>query len=77
MNETAKKIIKIIIEKTGHEHDEIDESSYFEDDLNIGEMELMEILTEIEEKFQVEVVQEKDSIETIGDLIDLVLEQLE
>ncbi|OGC68706.1 hypothetical protein A2415_02010 [candidate division WWE3 bacterium RIFOXYC1_FULL_39_7] len=77
MSESSRKIFKIIAERTGHEHEELNESSYFEDDLNIGEMELMEILTEIEEKLQVDVISEKDNIETVGDLIDLVDEQLE
>ncbi len=72
-----RKIKKAIAEKTGHEPGEISENLYFEDDLNIGEMELMEILAELEDEFQIELLQEKDNIETVQDLVDLVAEQLD
>lgn len=73
----VKKIKRIIAEKTGHEIDEIDEGMYFEDDLNLGEMELVDILSEIEDIFHVELLDRKDEIETVGDLIDMVYEQVE
>lgn len=76
-NEYLKKIKKIIAEKGGVEPDEIHESSYFEDDLNIGEIELVEILTELEDEFNVELIAEKGKLETVQDLIDLLMEHLE
>jgi acyl carrier protein len=77
MNEYLKKIKKVIVEKSGADADEITETSYFQDDLNISEMELVEILSELEEEYHVNLIDEKDSIETVQDLIDLLVEQLE
>jgi acyl carrier protein len=71
------KIKKIISEKTGLDVSEITEESYFEEDLNISEMELMEILSEVEEVLHVDLSEEKDEIETVGDLIDILIEKLE
>jgi acyl carrier protein len=72
-----KEIKKMIEEKTGIETSEITADLFFEDDLNLGDMELLEILNELEEKFQVELVDEKDSIETVQDLVDLLSEKIE
>jgi acyl carrier protein len=72
-----KKIKKVIAEKSGQDISEIHEGSFFEDDLNIGEMELMEILTELEDQLHIELLDEKDNIETVQDLIDLVTEQVD
>lgn len=75
--EYLKKIKKVLVEKTGIEADDVLESSYFQDDLNISDMELVEILSELEEEYQIELLGEKDNIETVQDLIDLLIEHLE
>jgi acyl carrier protein len=76
-NEYFKKIKKLISDKAGVDIDEIHEASYFEDDLNIGEIELVEILTELEDIYDVELVADKEDLETVQDLIDLLVEHLE
>jgi acyl carrier protein len=75
--EYFREIKKIIEEKTGLEPSEITAESYFEDDLNVGEMELIEILNELEEKYHTELVDEKDNILTVQDLVDLLSEKIE
>jgi len=75
--EYFKDIKKIIEEKTGLEPSEITADSFFEDDLNLGEMELIEILNELEEKYHTDLMEEKDNIETVQDLVDLLSEQIE
>lgn len=75
--EYFREIKKIIEEKTGLEPSEITAESYFEDDLNVGEMELIEILNELEEKYHTELVDEKDNIQTVQDLVDLLSEKIE
>ncbi len=77
MEENIKKIKKLIADKAGLEISDIDVTDYFEDDLNIGEMELLEILEELEEAFHVELMESKDEIETVEDLIDLIAEQVD
>ena len=78
MEEYFKRIQQIICEKTGLEFDEVKPDSYFEDDLNMGPMELVDLLTDLEEIYQVEeLILEKDNLETIQDVIDLLIEKVE
>ena len=72
-----KKTKQIIAEKAGLEIEEVEESLYFEDDLNLSKLELIEILAELEEVFQIELMEEKDNMETVQDLLDFVGEQVE
>ena len=78
MDSYINRIIAIIIDKTGVEPEEINESSYFEDDLNVGEIELMDILGAVEEEYKVEFdEEEKEKIESIVDVAELVVEKIE
>ncbi len=77
MSDYLGKIKKVITEKTGLESSEIGPESYIEDDLNIGDMELLEILEELEETFHVELIEKSDSFETIQDLIDILEEKIQ
>ena len=77
MSDYLGKIKKVIAEKTGLESSEISSESYIGDDLNIGDMELLEILEELEETFHVELIERSDSFETIQDIIDLLEEKIQ
>ncbi|MFH1899040.1 MAG: acyl carrier protein [Patescibacteria group bacterium] len=77
MTDYFSKIKKIISERTGLEPSEISEDAYFEDDLNIGEMELIEILSEIEESFHVNLVDDINNFATVQDVIDALEEHIE
>lgn len=78
MDKFLQKVITTIIEKTGVEPGEITESSYFEDDLNISEIELMEIIGTLEEEYQIELEdEEKENIESVMDLVELIVEKAE
>lgn len=73
----VKKIKTLIADKAGLEISEVTPDQYFEDDLNLGEMEVRDILEELEEALDIELIEEKDNIETVNDLIELVREQVE
>lgn len=77
MTDYFSKIKKLLAEKTGLEPSEISEDSYFEDDLNIGEMELIEILSELEESLHVNLVEDIDNFATVQDVIDALEEHIE
>jgi len=77
MTNYLNKVKKIIEDKTGLDPSEISLESYFEEDLNISAMELLEILEEIEELFNLDLTSEKENIETVGDLIELLEEHLD
>lgn len=73
INKTKEIISKI----AGIEIDDIKDESFFEDDLNIGELELSEIYGEIEEALEVNLSEERANFETYGDLVATLNEKLE
>jgi acyl carrier protein len=78
MNEYIKRIIAIIIEKTGIDPEDITESSYFEEDLNIDELELMDIIAIIEEEYDIIFEpEEKERITSVMDIVEFVVEKIE
>lgn len=77
MAEYLGKIRKVIAEKTGLETSEITPESFIEDDLNIGDMELIEILEELEEIYHVEMIESSGDFETIQDMIDMLEENIQ
>ena len=77
MIDFEKKAKRLISEKTGVDVEEITDDSFFEDDLNVGELELIEILEELEELFDIELTDKKNDIETFGDLTELIADRIE
>ncbi len=67
------KILELISDQFNIPMEDIDEDTSFVDDLNADSIQLMELIMNIEEEFDVEV-EEDDiiSIETIGDVIDYI-----
>ncbi len=77
MGDYVKKVKQIISVKAGVDISEISNEEYFEEDLNIGELELIEILSEIEDALQVNLMDKKNDIECVQDLVDILAEKLE
>lgn len=77
MSDYYPKVKKIIADKTGLETSEITAESYFEDDLNVGEMELIEILEELEETFHVDLIEDSNSFITVQDVVDALEEHIQ
>lgn len=72
-----EKIKQIIAHKAGVEPKEIYDEMFFGDDLNLGDLELTEILEELEDQLKVEIVAEQAAIESVKDLLELLEEKLE
>jgi len=77
MTEYLEKIRNLISNKCGVDKSEITPNSFFEDDLNIGEIELLEILEDLEETFKVELITEKENIKSVSDLLTVLADKLE
>lgn len=78
MDDYLYKIIEIIVEKTGVDPEDVTKESYLEDDLNIGEMELLEIIALLEEEYAIEFEEEeKENISSVMDLVEIVVEKVE
>jgi acyl carrier protein len=69
------KIYKSISLHTGIDPTEISPDDDFEDDLNISDMELAEIISQIEDDFGVEIeIEDAKKVRTVADLAILVEE---
>ena len=77
MENYLQQIKQIISHKTGTDVQEIGEDTYLEEDLNIGEIELLEIITDIEDALDIEVTADTEDIKTVGDLASHVADKLE
>lgn len=77
MSDYIKKVKQIISNKAGVDINEVSNEEYFEEDLNIGELELIEILSEIEDVLKVNLMDKKNDIECVQDLVDILAEKLE
>ena len=72
-----KKIKDVVSDKVGIDAHEIKMDSFIEDDLNIGELELHDILQELEEYYNVDLIEDRNEIETVQDLVDLLSEKID
>ncbi|MBI4091371.1 acyl carrier protein [candidate division WWE3 bacterium] len=77
MKEIFEALKNIISEKTGVEQDQIKPDSFFMDDLNIDEMELGEIITEFEDRLNIELNLKIEDVKTVSDLLHAVSEVTE
>jgi len=77
MNNYLKQTKKAISVVTGVDPSEINGTDQLGGDLNVGNLELVEILENLEEEFTVELMEEKDKLEVVSDLVDLLTEKLE
>ena len=73
-----KKIKEILAENFGIDPSEVTEHAYFEEDLNVGEYEMVELLSELEEEYQIEFeAEDKEDLTTVGDLVSVVKDKAE
>ncbi|MBU1970576.1 hypothetical protein KJ605_02260 [Patescibacteria group bacterium] len=78
INQAIKdKVKQLIARKAGLEEQEILNELFFAEDLNLGDLELTEILEELEEEFKIDLLNEQENIESVKDLLDLLEERLE
>lgn len=71
------KIKQVIALKAGIDGKEITEEMFFGDDLNLGDLDLAEILEELEDSLKVDLVENQEEIESVKDLFELLEEKLE
>jgi len=76
-NNYKEKVKQIIARRVGLETKGILDEMCFGDDLNLGELELTEILEELEDLFKIELLGQQGEIESVKDLLDVLEEKLE
>lgn len=72
-----EKVKQLIAKKAGLEVREILDDMFFEDDLNLGELEITEILEELEDELKVDILDSQPELESVKNLLDLLEERLD
>ncbi len=75
--ETLNQVIKIVAEVTGNLIEDVTETSDLRIDLNLSELEIKDILTALEEEFDIDLTHSDiDQINTVHDLASEVEDKL-
>jgi acyl carrier protein len=77
MSNYLAKVKSIIEHKFGVDAQDITPEAFFEEDLNISEMELIDLLGDLEEEFDVDLIENRSEIESVGDLLEILSERLD
>lgn len=72
-----QKIKKIISEKAGFEIEDIKNEQFLDADFNLSEEEIKEIIETVENDLILDLSEESDFIETVGDLLLIVEEEVD
>jgi acyl carrier protein len=68
--ESMDRIKKIIVKQSGIDKSKITENSSFLDDLGLDSLDIIELIMEFEEEFDLEIPdKEAEKIKTVGDVI--------
>ncbi len=74
-NEVFEKLKTIIVEQLGVEEDLVKKEATFVDDLSADSLDIVELVMEIEEKFDMEVPDEDaEKIVTVGDVVNYIVQ---
>lgn len=69
VEETVKRVVVERLEKSD---DEVTTDARFIDDLGADSLDLTELLMALEEEFNIDIDDEANSIETVGDAVDYI-----
>lgn len=75
--EITAKLTKVLVEELGLDADKINDDARFEEDLDVDSLGVVELLMALEDVFEVSIPDEEaESIQTVGQAIDLVQAKL-
>ena len=73
---TFDKVKEIVVEQLGVEADEVQMTSTFVDDLGADSLDIVELIMAFEDKFSIEIPDEKaEKIKTVEDVVKYIEEQ--
>lgn len=73
--EIFEKLKKIIVEQLGIDEENIKEEATFVDDLSADSLDIVELVMNIEEEFEMEIPDgDADKIVTVGDVVEYIKE---
>jgi acyl carrier protein len=72
-----EQVKEIIVQELSVAEEKVKESSTFESDLRADSLDVVELVMELEEKFEIEIPEEDfEQIKTVGDLVRYIEEKL-
>ena len=75
-SEVESAVIKIVAEKMGVDEDDISSDTRFTEDLNADSLDTVELVMEIEDEFEIAIVDEvAGKLQTIGDVVELIVKR--
>ena len=76
MSDVAERVKKIVVEHLGVEAEKVTEEASFIDDLGADSLDIVELVMELEEEFEITIPDEQaEKIKTVGDAIEFIKAQ--
>lgn len=73
MTDTIDRLKKIIVDLLGVDESEVKEEASFKDDLGADSLEVVDLIMELEDEFDMEISDEDaEKMETVGDVISYI-----
>ncbi|AMA72634.1 MULTISPECIES: acyl carrier protein [Aneurinibacillus] len=73
MADTFERVKKIIVDRLGVDESEVKEDASFKDDLGADSLDVVELVMELEDEFDLEISDEDaEKITTVGDVIKYI-----
>jgi len=77
MSETFKRVKEIIVEQLDVEESTITMEASFRDDLEADSLDVVELVMELEDEFDIEIADEEaENINTVGDAVQFIEENV-
>lgn len=68
----AEKVTSIVVERLSKEPEEVTLDAHFIDDLGADSLDITELLMTLEEEFNIDIDDEANQIETVGDAVKYI-----
>ena len=78
MSSVEQKVKQIIVEQLGVDESQVDNSASFVDDLGADSLDIVELVMELEEEFEITIPDDQaEKIKTVGEAIDYIERELQ
>jgi len=76
-DEILAKVRDILVDQLGVDADDVKLEASFQDDLNADSLDLVELIMELEDQFNVKISDEEaQTLTTVGDAVDFIAERV-
>ena len=76
MPSTEDRVIEIVCENLGVNKEQVTRSTSFIEDVGADSLDIVELVMELEEEFEITIPDQAEKIKTVGDMIDYIQRHL-